>query len=71
MSEYDRAAAAWPYREMSPEEFAGKNPEHRYIALEEWTHRPEVYDWLRAVVEICNDPERLAGCRARWAPPPN
>jgi hypothetical protein len=64
---YDRAADAWPYRTMSPERFAALNA-HRigYLGLEEWTHRPEVYDWLVEVDANRRDPERLAECRLRW-----
>jgi hypothetical protein len=62
---HDRAADAWPYRTMPPERYAALYA-HRlgHLGLEEWTHRPEVYDWLVAVDAICRDPERLAQCRA-------
>lgn len=61
---YDRAADAWPYRTMSPERYAALHA-HRlgHLGLEEWTHRPEVYEWLLAVDSICRDAERLAECR--------
>jgi hypothetical protein len=63
---YDRAADAWPYLTMSPERFAALSA-HRlgHLGLEEWTHRPEVYDWLVEVDAICRDPERLAECRRK------
>ena len=64
---YDRAGDAWPYRTTSPERYAALHAHHLgHLGLEEWTHRPEVYDWLVAVDAICRDAERLAQCRADW-----
>ena len=61
---HDRAADVWPYRTMSPEEYAARHGDALgCIGLEEWTHKPEVYDWLAKVAAICADPERLAECR--------
>ena len=65
MPPHDRAADVWPYRTMTPERFAALNADRLgHLGLEEWTHRPEVYEWLSSVDAICRDPERLQRCRS-------
>ncbi len=64
MQPHDRAADVWPYRAMTPEQYTALHADTLgHLGLEEWAHKPEVYEWLCEVDAIRRDPERLAAAR--------